>query len=479
MLPFAASGWLTNISDGGTNTIVSYEYDNAGRRTKRTLQNSTFTVLEYDNASQLTNLWHRQISGGSTNTISRYQYGFDDAGNRTWVKRANGKGDVYKYDATDQLTNVLYEASNPDASPSAWTNAVGYYFDAAGNRTQVVSTVSGTSVYAVNALNQYTSVGGQGLDYDSNGNLYDSGELFMEYDIENRLHYVSRTGGGDTWLYYDGLGRVAGQDGFNLASFVYDDQWRVIAEYNLDQGGTLSAKYVYGPGIDEVVRMTRNGTNYYYHAAALDTVTEITSTNGTVVERYGYDVYGQPTVFDSAFNPQPSTAIGNRFLFQGREYDHRHGLYNFRYRYYSPTLGRFVQTDPLGDDGGLNLYAFSDSNPANLIDPFGLAPSCPCGKSPEFSGAKYAMCFGVCMLTGGETGMAGIGAGFLAANAAAKYGSGNDRKMAQKYLRRVATKMIIRGGAKLIPGLGAGLIAADAVICGVKCKEEALTCPQH
>jgi YD repeat-containing protein len=56
---------LTNISDGGTTTIVSYEYDSAGRRTKRTLQNNTFTVLEYGNGSQLTNIWHRQISGGS------------------------------------------------------------------------------------------------------------------------------------------------------------------------------------------------------------------------------------------------------------------------------------------------------------------------------------------------------------------------------------------------------------------------------
>ena len=79
--------------------------------------------------------------------ISSYAYGYDDAGQRKWVKRASGCGDVYKYDATDQLTNVLYEATNPDSSPSAWTNEARYIFDAAGNRTSVELTNTGTTSY--------------------------------------------------------------------------------------------------------------------------------------------------------------------------------------------------------------------------------------------------------------------------------------------------------------------------------------------
>ena len=62
---------------------MTYYYDTAGRRIKRTLQNSTFTVLDYDAAGQVTNLWHRVISGGSTNTLSQYKYGYDAAGQRT------------------------------------------------------------------------------------------------------------------------------------------------------------------------------------------------------------------------------------------------------------------------------------------------------------------------------------------------------------------------------------------------------------
>jgi len=157
----SACGWLTAIKDGGTNTIVSYEYDAAGRRTKRTLENSTFTVYDYDSANQLTNLWHQRTTGG-TNTISQFQYGYDGAGNRTWVKRSHqsDKGDVYAYDAADQLTGVKYNASSPDSSPSGWDREVLYFFDAAGNRTTVVERASATNVltYTVNDLNQYTKV---------------------------------------------------------------------------------------------------------------------------------------------------------------------------------------------------------------------------------------------------------------------------------------------------------------------------------
>ena len=72
---YNTNGWLTAIKDSGTTAIVTYEYDAAGRRTKRTLENNTLTELEYDAAGQATNIWHRRISGGATNTISQYQYG--------------------------------------------------------------------------------------------------------------------------------------------------------------------------------------------------------------------------------------------------------------------------------------------------------------------------------------------------------------------------------------------------------------------
>jgi RHS repeat-associated protein len=154
------------------------------------------------------------------------------------------------------------------------------------------------------------------------------------------------------------------------ARFYYDDQWRVIAEY--DGSDNLTAKYVYGPGIDEPVRMNRNGSDYYYHAAALGNVTEMTSADGVVMERYRYDVYGTPEMRDYSGNLLSSSALGNRLLFQGRDRDPDTGLYNFRNRYYSPSLGRFLQVDPVRTLAGINLYRFARNNPVIWKDSLGL-----------------------------------------------------------------------------------------------------------
>jgi RHS repeat-associated protein len=63
---------------------------------------------------------------------------------------------------------------------------------------------------------------------------------------------------------------------------------------------------------------------------------------------------------------------GNRYMFQGREYSTVTGLYNFRARWYAPTIGRWLSKDPIGLEGGLNLYAFCGNNAVNFMDPMGL-----------------------------------------------------------------------------------------------------------
>jgi RHS repeat-associated protein len=70
-----------------------------------------------------------------------------------------------------------------------------------------------------------------------------------------------------------------------------------------------------------------------------------------------------------------ASAYGNRFLFQGRDRDPDTGLYNFRYRTYSPTLGRFLQVDPIGQEGGLHLYRFVLNSPQVYDDPYGQGPA--------------------------------------------------------------------------------------------------------
>jgi RHS repeat-associated protein len=120
--------------------------------------------------------------------------------------------------------------------------------------------------------------------------------------------------------------------------------------------------------------MTSGGANYYYHADGLGSVTKITDVTGNLVESYRYDVFGTPTMYDHSAIRISQSAIGNRLLFTGRDYDPDTGWYNYRHRYYNPALGRFVQPDPIGLAGeDIHLYRYSLNSPTCWTDPTGLA----------------------------------------------------------------------------------------------------------
>jgi len=98
----------------------------------------------------------------------------------------------------------------------------------------------------------------------------------------------------------------------------------------------------------------------------------LSDSSHNIVEKYSYDVFGKPTIRNSQGNIITTSAYGNRFMFTGREYDSESGLYYYRARNYSPWIGRFLQTDPIGYAAGLNLYTYCGNNPISWIDPLGL-----------------------------------------------------------------------------------------------------------
>ena len=106
-------------------------------------------------------------------------------------------------------------------------------------------------------------------------------------------------------------------------------------------------------------------TPIYYHANSLGSVVALTDEDGELLETVEYDVYGSPSITQHGSNPP----TGNRYLFTGREYDFETGLYHYRARAYSPSLGRFLQRDPIP---AVNLYTYVKNQPVIYRDPSGL-----------------------------------------------------------------------------------------------------------
>ncbi len=178
--------------------------------------------------------------------------------------------------------------------------------------------------------------------------------------------------------------------GSTVTTHYYYDKQNVVEEYDgPGSSDNLVASYVFGPRIDEIVMMDRNAggdMSWFYHHDLLGSVVNVTDNAGTpnVAERYIYDVFGNVTIYA----PDGSTTrnnTANPYLYASRRYDQfdstdsTKGHYHYRARTYDARAGRFLTRDPLlrspraviGE--GANLYAYAGNNPANAVDPYGLA----------------------------------------------------------------------------------------------------------
>jgi len=196
---------------------------------------------------------------------------------------------------------------------------------------------------------------------------------------------VKDSGGTTLKTYgYDGLHRRISETASDTTTdFYYSDAWQVLEERVTSHGRqSVSAQYVWSPVYVDALVLRDRDTNgdgtlderLWVVQDANYNVTALVDNSGNVVERYLYDPFGRVTVVDGGWvERSEGTAFAWHYLHQGGRYDDVSGLYHFRYRDYSPTLGRWTSLDPIRYEAGdVNLYRFVNNGPTNKIDPSGL-----------------------------------------------------------------------------------------------------------
>ncbi len=357
---------------------MQYAYDPGNRVTARTYRNGTAASYTYNADNWTTNIQHSL----SSTPIAGFSYGYDNEANRLYENKLSdpAHSEAYQYDSTYRLITYKVGTLVGSTVPVPLTQT-SYTLDPVGNPVnQVTNGVPQTRAY--NPTNEVLQIGSQAVTYDGDGNTGNDGAYSYAYDEENRLTSVTRLSDSAVVgrYLYDALSRrvqtVADPNGAPSTTSFYYDTARVIEEQS---GGATLATYVYGNYIDELLTMDRGGQPYYYHQSSRWSVEAVTDHTGTAVERYSYDAYGAVTITPGGGGSPltniwgtPHSAIGNRYLFTGREFDEESGLYYYRSRFYDTAKERFLVRDSAEYEDGPNLYSYVQDNPINRLDPDGM-----------------------------------------------------------------------------------------------------------
>jgi RHS repeat-associated protein len=376
-------------SETGPLGAVSYAYDtdvDGKPRQRTTWPDGNFVDHVGDFAGGLLEVRENGLSSGAQR-LARFDY--DALNRRQTLTDGNNVVTGYGYDAVSRLQSL-----NLDIAGVADDVQTTFVYNASGQIRSKTSTnpeynwngfVSGTRGYQVNGLNQLTNAGDNYVKYNAQGHLRSVCATSSEtqcanvygYDPEGKLTssaLVSGSGSGTTSsasMIYDPFGRLYQMTDTNqvVTRFQYDGD-QLIAEYG--GSGALLRRYVHGQGADEPLvwyegaslsdRRWMSADERGSVVAVTDSVGNLKlSTSGTKMV-LTYDDYGAP---DGANG-------GVRFQYTGQAWLPEVALYHYKARAYSPYLGRFLQTDPIGYGDGLNWYAYVGDDPVNSIDPTGL-----------------------------------------------------------------------------------------------------------
>ncbi len=349
----------TTVGGAARNVLSNVTYRADNQITGRTFGNGLVDARTYDLQGRLAS--QTVMQGGSV--LDARDYAFDVNSNIEAID-TNVEDNLYTYDALDRLTGDQNDAIPAhlltyDLNDNRLTRGPVDPM-ATGAETDILAYEAGTNrLTSVDTLTETATVSflDRELVYNDAGRLFkviDDGLLKSEYVYNDFGQRTRKT--------------VYATDGTPTTTlYHYDLNGHLIAE-TTDTGATLR-EYIWQENLRPLAQIDVVGGSEritYLHTDHLMTARLATDQSGAVIWRWEGEAFGatQATELDT---------VSVNLRFPGQYFDEETSLHYNHFRYYDPSVGRYITSDPLGFSDGLNGFVYVGGNPTKFLDLQALA----------------------------------------------------------------------------------------------------------